>query len=65
MPDYTLFKINDHHEVQPPALYLAHETKVSAMTMAAELASECYAVEVWLGTKMVGRIGRPIAVSGG
>ncbi len=61
MAAYRLFKLNDRHEIVDPGHVSVHELESDAVMAASALARECHAVEIWLGQKMVARVGRPLA----
>jgi hypothetical protein len=62
MTAYRLFKLNDRHEIIDTGLVSVHDLESDAVMAAAALARECHAVEIWLGPKMVARVGHPLAV---
>ena len=62
MAEYRLFKLNDRHEIIDPSLVSVHDLESDVVMAAAALARECHAVEIWLGSKMVARVGKPLAV---
>ncbi len=62
MAEYRLFKLNDRHEIIDPSLVSVHELESDAVMAAAALARECHAVEIWLGSRMVARVGKPLPV---
>jgi hypothetical protein len=62
MTEYRLFKLNDRHEIIAPARIAVHDLESDAVMTGAALARECHAVEIWLGSKMVARVGKPLAI---